>query len=209
MHEIAVATTSGRAYYQLVSELRGRRLPFISLVPGEPIPLNVIVVITTEKEREDVDTTNVLIYDEQYDPARVVEEAVQLAHGKRGYSDVIVGVDPGKSFGLAVLADGTVLETGTFTCENDVVEQILHHVTRHVCERPVVKVGCGAAPYRGRLLGSLIGRLPFDVTLEIVEETKTTQNAKRSEQKGSKDALAAVEIAMRSGREVKRWGDVG
>jgi hypothetical protein len=204
VHDIAVATTSGRAYYQLVSELKRRHIPFLSLIPGDPIPLSVKVAITTEKEKEDVGEINVLIYHERHDPSIVVEKSIQLVHGKRRYKDVIFGVDPGKSFGLAVIADGFTLETETFTSEIEVTENILDHVKRLACDRIIVKVGCGAVLYRGRLLRLLKGRLPIDVILEVVEEAKTTQNAKKLKQKGSKDALSAIGIAMRNGREVKR-----
>jgi RNase H-fold protein (predicted Holliday junction resolvase) len=209
VHEIAVVTTSGRAYYRLVSELKRRQIAFLSLIPGEPFPLSVKVAITTEKEREDVDIANVLIYNERNEPSCVVEKATQLVQGKKRYHDVVVGVDPGKSFGLAILADGAILETGTLTSENEAAEKILDHVERLVSDRSVVKVGCGAELYRGRLLRLLKHRLPLDVSLEIVEEAKTTQNAKKSEQKGSKDALSAVEIALRNGRGVKRRDDIG
>ncbi len=90
------------------------------------------------------------------------------------------------------------------TSEIEKTEKIIEHLKRLVCDRRVVKLGCGAKLYRGRLLKLLKSRLPLDATLEIVEETKTTQKAKKSKLKGSKDALSAVEIVMRKGREVKR-----
>jgi hypothetical protein len=50
--EIAVATISGKAYYLIVNELKRKNVPFISLMPRQPVPIEVKVVITTEKEKE-------------------------------------------------------------------------------------------------------------------------------------------------------------
>ncbi len=49
--EIAVATISGKAYYLIVSELKKKNIPFLSLTPDESIPTEIKVVITTEKEK--------------------------------------------------------------------------------------------------------------------------------------------------------------
>ena len=53
--EIGILTTSGKAYYKLVSEFRVRGLQFISLIPEDIIPFYVKVVITTESERKNID----------------------------------------------------------------------------------------------------------------------------------------------------------
>jgi hypothetical protein len=41
----AVATLQGKAYFLIVNELKEQNIPFISLVPGEPIPAEVKVSI--------------------------------------------------------------------------------------------------------------------------------------------------------------------
>ena len=49
--KVAVATVEGKAYFLIVNKLREQNIPFISLVPGEVVPAEVKVVITTEKEK--------------------------------------------------------------------------------------------------------------------------------------------------------------
>ena len=110
---IAVATTSGRVYYSVVSELKKRHLNFLSLCPGDPIQLSVKVAITTGSERDKIHCLNTLVYDDFPDTASLVEKALQIASGKTEYEELVVGVDPGKRFGIAVLGDGKVLRVLT------------------------------------------------------------------------------------------------
>jgi hypothetical protein len=75
--KIAVVTANGKAYYLLVSELRRRKVPFIAVNPGEALPLNIAVAITTESEKHLVNHFTVLTYDAETEPSGVVEEALQ------------------------------------------------------------------------------------------------------------------------------------
>ena len=62
--KVAVATVSGKAYFLIVNELRERNTCFLSLVPGDPVPAEVKVVITTGRERHLIDYERILVYDE-------------------------------------------------------------------------------------------------------------------------------------------------
>ena len=60
--KVAVATVEGKAYFLIVNQLREQNIPFVSLVPGEPVPAEVKVVITTEKEKHLVKHEKILIF---------------------------------------------------------------------------------------------------------------------------------------------------
>ena len=66
--KIAVATVSGKAYYLIVDELKKRNVPFISITPYEPVPMEIKVVLTTERERPLINHENVLTLKEGEDP---------------------------------------------------------------------------------------------------------------------------------------------
>lgn len=104
--KIAIATVSGKAYYRLVNELKQRRTPFLSLLPGDHIPFNIKTVITTKGERPLVELSRVLVFQDETIPTIIVDEAVRAARGKRNYDNTIIGIDPGKTFGVAAIADG-------------------------------------------------------------------------------------------------------
>ncbi|RLI17181.1 hypothetical protein DRO44_04150, partial [Candidatus Bathyarchaeota archaeon] len=109
--QIAVATVSGKAYYLIVNALKSKNVPFLSVIPKENVPAEIKVVITTEKEKEQIKHEQILVYKEGTDPASLVNEALQIIQGKEAYEKIVIGVDPGEVVGLAVLADGKVLQT--------------------------------------------------------------------------------------------------
>ena len=49
--KVAVATVSGKAYFLIVNMLKEKNIPFISLVPGETVPIESKAIITTEQEK--------------------------------------------------------------------------------------------------------------------------------------------------------------
>jgi len=210
---IAIVTTSGKAYYRLVSEFRRRKLPFLSLVPKEVMPLNVKVAITTEPEEEDVQCSNVLVYDESTEPSKVVDEAVKILRGKTSYGEMIIGVDPGKTLGLAVLGDGAILETAELPSVEKTVEAVMRIFEWNKADRKIVKVGNGVKECQSKLFKLLDRELSPKVIMESVEEEGTTKNIERlfGRRRNLIDALSAVKISMRSGRVIarKKYGKAG
>jgi len=111
--KIALQTVSGKAYYLLVKELHRRKLPFLSLVPGKPVPSSIQVVITTKEERRMVDHPTVLVYNPEEDPSAVIDEAYRIIQNKEAYAEVTVGIDPGLYNTLVteyILENSTVIE---------------------------------------------------------------------------------------------------
>jgi predicted RNase H-like nuclease (RuvC/YqgF family) len=104
--KVAVATVSGKAYFLIVNQLKERNLPFISLVPGETVPTEVKAVITTEKEKHRINHEKILVYDSETEPDALANEVMKILQGKKVYEKIVIGIDPGEVFGLAVIADG-------------------------------------------------------------------------------------------------------
>ena len=203
--KIAVATVSGKAYYFLVNELKARGIDFLSLTPYESIPLTVQLVITTEKERGLIKHPEILIYKETTSPASIVDEAAKVIKGKRTFETISVGVDPGKTFGVAVLSDGEVLETVTCASLEETVNTIAEVFKKHQAAVKVVKVGNLAPSYASALLPLLDETLPADVTMEVVHEAGTSRLGGQTVHKRRlRHAMAAVKIAERRGQVHQR-----
>ncbi len=199
--EIAVATVSGKAYYLLVNELKRRDISFLSLTPQEVVPLDLSVVLTTEKESGLIRHPNILVFEYGKDPAVVVDEAVKVRRGKECYDTVIIGVDPGKTTGIAVLADADVLDAFTVSGSRRAVRSIVELSKRVGARENTVKVGDGAPIYSRELLHLLDKNLSEDYTIETVIEAGTNRSFnKDTHRKVAKDAMAAVRIAERRGR---------
>ena len=202
---IAVATVSGRAYYLLVNELKKRGMSFLSLRPWDSIPFDIKVVLTTEKEQVSMKHPDVVIFRTESDPATVVDEAIRRAQGKKDYNKVIVGVDPGETFGIAILGDGNVFETFYCSSLKETLRVILENLERIRGSVKMVKVGDGVPAQAQELLRLLDESLPEDVALEIVGEAGTSHFAKDTvHRRGLRDMISAKMIAGRQGQVYHR-----
>jgi hypothetical protein len=203
--KIAVATVNGRAYYLLVNELQRKRLPFLSLKPWDPVPLDIKVVLTTKEESHQVSFPKILVFEQESNPESVVDHAILIVQGKQGYEKVIVGVDPGKTYGIAIIGDNKVLETVTTSNTEDAAHTILDSLTRFPAEAKVVRVGEGPPEYTKTLLSLLDKALPEETLIEIVSEAGTSRLTNNSvNRRVIKDAVSAIKIAGRNGRTFSR-----
>ena len=203
--KIALATVSGRAYYELVNELKRKGLSFWSLKPWDPVPLNAKVVITTSEERHFVKHPTVLIFHLGSDPAMVIDEAIRVVQGKRSYEKVVVGVDPGKTFGVAILGDDNVLKTINCSGLKETISAVVDGLDKVPATVSVVKVGDGAPAYAKELLHLLDEALPREATIEVVSEAGTSRLASETaHRRGLRDVMSAKEIAGRKGQVFPR-----
>lgn len=205
--KIAVATVSGKAYYLIVNELKRRDVSFISLTPYDQVPIEIKVVITTEKERPLINHEYVLTFKEHEDPQIIVNKALQQIEGKISYERVEIGVDPGEIFGLAVLADGKVIKTENCFSMKEVVtkiENIIESLDFKI-STITVRVGDGVPEYKEKLLRALDKRLPLNVELESVSEAGTDRHISEAKhRRGIRDIVSAIKIAKRKGQKIVR-----
>jgi hypothetical protein len=204
--KIAVATVSGKAYFLIVNELRERKMAFLSLIPGDPVPVEAKVVITTEKEKHLINHERTLVYDSETAPSSIVNEAVKILQGKESYEKIVVGIDPGEVFGLAVVADGKVNETDNcFSVQEtqDKIKNIIKDVDVYSTVVSV-KIGNGVPAYKN-LLETLDSALPPEVILEVVSEAGTNRHINANKhRRGLRDIASAIRIAGRVGHVYSR-----
>lgn len=201
---IAVATVSGKAYYKVVNELKSRDTPFLSIVPGEPVPSSIRVVITTEGEKHLISHPNVLTYNVDEDPSNIVDKAIQLASGKESYNEIVIGVDPGKIFGVAVLGDGRTLKKEEFSSMVKTIDFILTELNRLPSKVRKVKIGMGVPEVAEEVMRRLNSTLPKDVIIEMVSEEGTSKSKESLVGRKLSDADSAVKIALKRGKEHPR-----
>jgi hypothetical protein len=199
--KVAVATVQGKAYFLIVNKLKEKNSPFISLVPGETVPTEVKVVITTEQEKGKVNHEKRLIYDDETEPDSLVNEVVKILQGKEAYEKIVIGVDPGDVFGLAVVADGKVNETANCFSIQEVLKKTETIVkTVDLASTAVtLKIGNGVPAYKD-LLEGLDAALPPEVVLEVVSEAGTSHILNENKhRRGLRDIASAIRIAGRTG----------
>ena len=199
--KVAVATVSGKAYFLLINELKEKNIDFLSIVPGEPVPAEAKVVITTEKEKSLIAHEKVLVYDAEMEPSGVVNETVKVLEGKESYEKIVIGIDPGDVTGLAVVADGKVNQSKACLNIQEVMNEvnvIIKNVSLAV-SRVSVKIGNGVPVYK-EILAALDSALPPEVILEVVSEAGTDRPANKGKhRRGLRDIASAIRIAGRVG----------
>jgi hypothetical protein len=204
--KVAVATVQGKAYFLIVNKLKERKLPFISLVPGEPVPTEVKAVITTEQEKGRIRHEKVLVYESETDPDALANEVLKILQGKEAYEKIVVGIDPGEVFGLAVIADGKVNETSNCFSIQEVLkktENTLKNVD--VSSTAVtIKIGSGIPTYK-ELIEAFDRALPPQVVLQVVSEAGTNRALNHNKhRRGLRDIASAIRIAGRAGHVYPR-----
>jgi len=204
--KVTVATVSGKAYFLIVNELKERNIDFLSLIPGDPVPAEAKVVITTEKEKHLISHERILVYDNDASPSTVVNEAMKILQGKESYEKIVIGIDPGKVFGLAVVADGKVNDTGNCFSVQEVLDKVKNTLKDFdVTSTAVsVKIGNGIPAYK-TLLETLDSTLPPEVILEVVSEAGTDRHIdEKQHRRGLRDIVSAIRIAGRNGHVYSR-----
>ena len=203
--KIAVATVSGKAYYFLVNELKRKNLSFLSFKPTDPIPFDIKVVITTQKEQHQISHPKVIVYKDDSDPAEVVAEASRVVHGKESFEKIVVGVDPGKIFGIAILGDGAIVETANGSGAEETFRIVKDVLMKTPARAYIIRIGDSAHAYADDFLRLLNEDLPQNVAIEMVSEAGTTRlSTELPNRKGARDVISAIKIAGRFGRPVKR-----
>lgn len=206
--KIAVSTVSGRAYYLVVRELKRKRIAFLSLTPTQPIPAQIEAVITTQDEEHFVKHDKILVLKDGVKLESLINKALRIIQGKENYENIVIGLDPGKVIGLAVLVDGEVVETGNCFSTREVLDKItniLGDLEAETAASISVKVGDGVPKYKDALLRALDGTLPWNVVLKSVGEERTNSySTDVKHRRGLRDIVSAVKIASRNGNTYQR-----
>ena len=193
---VALVTRDPALYGELAGFLRERRLPTVSLLPGERIPDRVAVVLTSLHEAELISHPKVLAVSEDGD-RRALGAAVEhaLAAGDP-VEDIVVGIDPGPRPGYAVVAGTSSLGEGVLETPEAAGSFATHLHHRFPSRHVLFRVGSGDPQTRNRIVNAL---LAHHRAVELVDEQGTTPRGHRR----PRDALAALSIARTLGRPVR------
>ncbi|MBI2077714.1 MAG: hypothetical protein HYT80_04985 [Euryarchaeota archaeon] len=205
MRRIALLTSDFALYHDLVRHLRERKLPFDSLAFGERPGPDVGVVVTSWRDslRRDLPTDVPIVSvpvgpDGKEDVGAAVGRALRALEGVEGYHEVVVGIDPGKRPGVAVLGDGRLIHTAQAFLPNEAPALVESLLGQFPADRFVIRLGHGAPRERDQILHELL-KLQGEVRVELVDETGTTP-APRQRTGMSSDVAAALGIARTPGR---------
>jgi len=150
-----------------------------------------------------------IVFNVGENPVDIVNEAIRMVKGKTSYAKVAVGVDPGKTFGIAVVGDGELIESISCQSIKETVDTIAEILEKKPAAYKVVKVGNGVPDYMKYLLDMLDRILPEEVEIKTVEEAGTTRlSSKKRNRRDLRAIRSAAKIAVREGKIIRRksWG---
>ncbi len=196
---IGLLTSDSRLFFDLVKELRFRGLPFRSLNFGEAPPMDIGVILTSQYDVDKVERTAwgssmpIIPVDDIY---KGIRRAFQALTGIEIFEELVIGVDPGKEPGIAVLVNNEVLEVSQARSWDKCVEIIHHMLDSYIFRTSRLKLGNGAPESRDFILDHVADSF---TVVEVMDEFRTTKLTKNMES----DKDAAINIA-RSRRIVKK-----
>lgn len=193
---VALITRDPALYHELAGFLRERRLPSVSLLPGDRIPERVAVVLTSSRERPLIDHPRVLAVTEDGD-RRALGAAIAQALGPSDpAAELVVGIDPGPRPGYAILSGSSCIGEGILEspeAAGPLAAQVRHRFPGRTLR---FRVGAGDPPARNRVVNALLDRVR---AVELVDEQRTTPRGRRR----PRDAEAARSIGRTPGVEVR------
>jgi hypothetical protein len=206
--KVAVATVQGKVYYLVASALRENDISFLSIIPGEHVPTRAKLVITTEEEKDKVNYKKILVFHDESELDSMILEVKKALLGKEVCDKIVIGIDPGEAIGLAVLADGKLIEEGNFFSSHELVNAILKIIrtVNFSVTKVWIKIGDGVPVYR-ELLHDLDEVLPAEVNIEVVVEAGTNRPMIAHSRK-VRHISSAIRIAARTGRLIARRNPV-
>ena len=199
MKTLGVFTKDFSLYYDLIKTLNKRKIAYVSLNSINNIPSKISVILTSNNELHDFKTQKVIAADAYDSVDHAIDFALQMLIGKDMYSKLFIGIDPGDKPGIAVFGDDILLQKSFVETPEDVLLVVKRILKEYPALETLIRIGHGSVITRNRIINSLIA---LEISIEIVDETKTTpsQQIKRLE----RDGEAAAAIALLAGGKVQK-----
>ena len=192
---MALVTRDPTAYAEIAAVLREHRMRCVSLWPGERIPDQVAVVLTTPSEASTIRHRRVVPIGPGTSPQSWIAAVSSALGPSEGEGELVLGIDPGPRPGFAVVDHGICLAQGTLEAPEATAPFARQLAHRFPDRRLRFRVGSGDPPSRARIVNSL---WELHRPVELVDESGTTPRGHRR----PRDPAAARRIALGRGRLV-------
>ncbi|MBC7112578.1 MAG: hypothetical protein H5T34_00915 [Candidatus Methanomethyliales bacterium] len=192
MRSLGILVEDIKASYDIVKEMKRMRVPFVLLDPNEPIPEFVGAVISFHASGDK--GTKQVIYNGN--ARRTVLRALCVSNPLKVsrnelFDFVVIGIDPGRRTGIAILADGELIEAYTVS-EDELEREIAKILEDYPTHSIVFRIGKGIVPEK------VILQIKKDdrAKVEFVHEAKMVLPTKYKIKGLPKDARSALIIAL-------------
>ena len=198
MKTLGVYTKDFSLYHDIVKGLKKRKVAYVSLSVLDNIPRRIGVILTSQKELEEIPLSKTVAVDSQDTIDYAIDLALRKLTGKELYSKFFFGIDPGERPGIAIVGDDILLQKMQVEGPENVASEIKRLLNVYPSKDPCIRIGHGSMITRNRIINSLIS---LKIPIEIVNETRTTPSQQK--RRCVRDGEAAAAIALISGGRVQ------
>lgn len=181
----------------IAEALKEAGIPFDVLEPNDPSLYTVDVIVTTKEETEKFRALRrVKVIEAEACKVSTVAKVILALQGRTKFRELLVGIDPGRSYGLAFVADSAILGLHVHHEAEEVIREIKEVVGAEIFEKVVIKIGGGSPEHRNRVL-SLVKEHLRDIEVKLVSE-EGSSSPPPFIKKAPKDAVSAFYLALRN-----------
>ncbi len=202
--ELAVYASHAKDYYAIVEVLKKHHFKFLSLNPGAPLPKGIKALVVSSKDLDKIEcppSVKLIKVDDETLP--ITPAKVKLAlDGKDLFSELVIGIDPGETYGLAVLGDLDLIDCRVFRDLGALKEYVDLLLKARLATKVLLRVGNGSPRHRDKVLSTLSSTLK-GVEVEVVDESLAFNPPPLLLKGTPKDAVSAVKIALKRGVKLR------
>jgi len=189
MKKAGLLINDAKLQFELMEALKAERISFEIILPGKKLPREIGVVLTTKEDRSNITFRRVIIcsMDNIASTMRETKAAI-MSTGK--IRSLMIGIDPGRSPGIAVMADQFLVDSASVDSPEAVAGTIKEFTRVYPSNEVLVRIGHGDRTRRNRIFNSI---WDLGIPIEIVDERNTSTTSEQ------RDIDAAIEIALTPG----------
>lgn len=188
---MAIVTLDFKLSYQIQEGIRGY-YSFQHYSPLDDYSL-AKVVLTSRKERNIINHENARVIYKDSLPSKIRSIIIHSLKESE-INECVVGVDPGKTIGAAIIYRGTFLISGIFFSERELIYWIDQQLQSIPAKKIIIKVGNGIKSCSDDLHKSLNSAFKNTAEVVLIDEKNTSLKSRRNI---SIHEEAAIRIAMR------------
>jgi hypothetical protein len=174
---VTIATKNLRFLYTLNEVLSDiKEIKTNHILPRDSIPLNTDIIITTETEKQ-IFMDRKIFVPKAFNLYYLYSNLFLLKNDKKMFEEVVIGIDPGKTIGFAVVANSDlILGTAEFFSAVDSVKEVIKVFFNVETTEFIIKVGEGGGAISKEIIKRLEEIFREKIILEIVKEDYTSRS---------------------------------
>ncbi len=199
MISIGVVSNDFRFLYLIKDALKNVQDTKIIHIPSNEIKSekDIDVYITTESYRNKINSSKIFV-PKSFNSAYLYSNILAIKESKKRFKSLTIGIDPGKTIGMAAILDeeDIIFNANTFSHPVEVVKEIIMLFFNVEVDEFNIKIGNGGKTVRDEIIKRLKKIFQNKVEIKIVDEKNTSKFSNKSLRKQyNKHIVSAIKIA--------------